>query len=122
MFLVKVNLFPSLCITCHLQIKKRQIGELTAHLYTLEHIAPQKLGHEYIGMVGNILPLCAEINGDIADKDPKEKLSYYSKSELILVKEFVDEVNSDDFDLDNWNEEQIKTRTESIAKLAYELD
>ncbi|EOX4961347.1 HNH endonuclease family protein [Vibrio alginolyticus] len=72
-------------------------------------------------MVGNILPLCAEINGDIADKDPKEKLSYYSKSELILVKEFVDEVNSDDFDLDNWNEEQIKTRTESIAKLAYEL-
>lgn len=104
-----------------IECEKRQTGELTAHLYTLEHISPQKLGHEYIGMVGNLLPLCAELNGDIADKDPKEKLDYYSKSELILVKEFVDEVHKGDFDLDNWNEEQTKRRTESIAKLAYEL-
>ncbi|TOM54517.1 hypothetical protein CGH74_24465, partial [Vibrio parahaemolyticus] len=43
-----------------IECEKRDTGELTAHLYTLEHISPQKTNYEYVGMVGNLLPLCSE--------------------------------------------------------------
>ena len=104
-----------------IECKKRETGELTAHLYTLEHISPQKTSYDYVGMVGNLLPLCSEINGDIADKEPSDKLEHYKKSELCLVKDFVNEIGSGDYTLDDWNEEQVTRRTESLAKLAYEL-
>ena len=104
-----------------IECKKRNTGELTAHLYTLEHISPQKGKADYVGLVGNLLPLCSEINGDIADREPSEKLDYYKKSELTLVKEFVSEVISGEYNLDTWDAEQVQARTEAIAKLAYQL-
>ncbi|WP_105264762.1 DUF262 domain-containing protein [Pseudoalteromonas sp. T1lg76] len=104
-----------------IECKKRKTGELTAHLYTLEHVSPQKDNRDYVGLVGNLLPLCSEINGDIDDKAPKEKLDFYRKSELLLVKEFVSLVESGEYNLNDWDDKQVFKRTESIADLAYKL-
>ncbi|MBO2650489.1 DUF262 domain-containing protein [Shewanella algae] len=104
-----------------IECEKRNTGELTAHLYTLEHICPQKNENDYVGFVGNLLPLCSDINGDIADKVPSEKLDYYKRSELTLVKDFVISVEAGEYELADWNKEQVVKRTEAIAKLAYDL-
>ncbi|MET2845349.1 DUF262 domain-containing HNH endonuclease family protein [Vibrio owensii] len=104
-----------------IECAKRATGELTAHLYTLEHISPQKDSQRYVGSVGNLLPLGSDINEEIADKAPSDKLEYYKKSELTLVKEFVQAIERNEYDLDDWDEKQVNARTESIAHLAYDL-
>lgn len=104
-----------------IECEKRQTGELTAYLYTLEHICPQKNANDYVGLIGNLLPLCSEINSEIDDKEPNEKIDYYTKSQLEVVNEFVSSVQKGEYDLKNWDAEQVLKRTESLGKQAYDL-
>lgn len=104
-----------------IECEKRRTGELTAYLYTLEHICPQKNANDYVGFVGNLLPLCSELNSEIDDKAPNEKIDYYIKSQLEVVNEFVSSVQNGEYDLKNWDAEQVLRRTKSIGKQAYDL-
>lgn len=94
--------------------------ELKTNLFTLEHILPQKDNGEHAGLVGNLLPLAEKINNEIDDRNPIEKIDFYKKSELSLVRAFIKDVESKEYDLSKWGESQIKKRTKAIALMAYD--
>lgn len=89
--------------------------ELMMNDISLEHILPQSTNLPCVYIIGNILPLDNKINNAIGNIDFKDKVEHFGRSELKIVKEFVEEYK----DID-WNEECINNRTKELAKLAYD--
>lgn len=96
----------------------RATNELEPDQITLEHIASQSKGNLVlsVGSIGNLLPLGQAIN-QLADTDNFHlKIEHYKKSELALVKEFVEKYKAKQ----EWIEEDVVQRINDIALLAYE--
>ena len=89
-------------------------NELKINNLTIEHIVPKSSNEALVGMLGNLLPLGPEINGDAGAKSIKDKIPFYKKSQFKIVKEFLSEYG------DSFSSDQIKKRTEKLAKILYD--
>ena len=82
---------------------------------TLEHIMSQSTRkNQYVGMIGNLLPLAAELNQKAGNKDLKQKLIIYSKSQYSLTRSFANSGPS------KWGKKEIENRTKELADYCYE--
>jgi len=92
-------------------------SELKLHEFSLEHILDQSSKSDFMGMVGNLLPLAAQINNEIPQScDFTKKISHYKESSLKTVAKFITEI--DEHNTTQWSETEIQDRTTSIG---YEL-
>jgi hypothetical protein len=96
----------------------RKTKELALGEISLEHIAPQSLKplKEEFGRVGNLLPLCVELNGKAGSKSFIEKLAIYKDSDLKTVAEFAKLYRKQT----KWDASLISRRTSAIAEVCYE--
>ncbi|MBD2345078.1 DUF262 domain-containing protein [Anabaena subtropica] len=101
-------------IFSHLESVKQTTNEFKPDSITLEHILSQSSGTEdYIGMIGNLLPLGAKLNGEAGTKKLVDKIETYNKSNFILTQEFATS------NPETWGEEEIKARTSDLAEYCY---
>lgn len=89
--------------------------ELVPNSFTIEHILPESVATEYVGMIGNLLPLGAQLNNDLSDNNFKSKMLRYPESQYTTVKKFVEENG----DKEEWGEKEIVERTKCIANIMY---
>lgn len=82
---------------------------------TLEHITPQSSNLPYIGMIGNLIPLGSDINVKADTLPFPKKIELYKNSNFLYTKNFY-ATNSNKA---SWSEEEIKTKTDELALLAY---
>jgi uncharacterized protein with ParB-like and HNH nuclease domain len=102
-------------IFSYLEFTKQTTNEFTPDSITLEHILSQSYGTEdYVGSIGNLLPLGSELNEEAGNKKLAEKMSIYKKSEFRLTREFA--TNS----FEKWGEEEIKNRSIYLAEYCYD--
>lgn len=86
---------------------------------TIEHIAPQSFindaewTHEIVGQLGNLILVTAEINGKLRDKN------FNSKKQLLKAAGYTLPVEIND--ANEWGPVEIKTRSISLAKKAFNL-
>jgi hypothetical protein len=66
--------------------------------------------------VGNLLPLCVELNGKAGSKSFIEKLAIYKDSDLKTVAEFAKLYRKQT----KWDASLISRRTSAIAEVCYE--
>ncbi len=84
---------------------------------TVEHLAPQSLigqpgcDDATIGQIGNLLFVSEELNGKLKNKSFAEKKKILVEARYKLPKDIEASMA--------WGPEQIKSRTDSIAELAY---
>lgn len=90
-------------------------NELVPNSFTIEHILPESVATEYVGMIGNLLPLGEQLNNDLSNKNFKSKMTRYSESQYTTVKKFVEENK----DKEEWGEKEIVERTKYIAEIMY---
>jgi len=90
----------------------RETKELSVAEFSLEHIQDQSTGDDWVGCMGNLLPLDEKINNGIKPgvsfSRKKEK---YAKSELKIVKLFVEKNSQGHWgksEAENWKSETIK--------------
>lgn len=98
---------------------KRSTNELTTNIITLEHIIPQSnsSARDYVGFIGNLLPLDGAIN-NIADTAPfTEKLTLFAGSELKIVEDFVAQNST----FSNWTEARVNQASRTYSDLAYDI-
>jgi len=83
---------------------------------TLEHILSQSTGNEeFIGQMGNLLPLGQKLNNNEAgNDDPISKLEVYKRSSFKMTQDFG---NSN---ITSWGEIEITSRTDNLAEQCYE--
>lgn len=90
-------------------------NELVPNSFTIEHILPESVETEYVGMIGNLLPLGEQLNNELSNKKFELKMERYPESQYATVKRFVDE-NKDKVE---WGEKEIVERTKCIAEVMY---
>lgn len=90
--------------------------ELKPNSFTIEHILPESTGKECVGMIGNLLPLGEQLNGDLQNKCFREKHKKYHESSYATVKQFIKEHTEDEL----WEQNSIEKRTIQIAKILYD--
>lgn len=90
-------------------------NELVPNSFTIEHILPESVATEYVGMIGNLLPLGEQLNNDLSNKNFKLKMTRYPESQYTTVKRFVEENK----DREEWGEKEIVERTKCIAEIMY---
>lgn len=83
--------------------------------FSIEHILPESTQSEFVGMVGNLLPLGVDLNSKLDDKPVVDKMAGYSISQYKTTKKFVSEYA----DLGQWDEQDIMQRTKQLAKIMY---
>ena len=91
-------------------------NELKPNSFTIEHILPESTGNQFVGRVGNLIPLGEKLNNELQDKDFKIKIAKYNNSQYETVKQFVREYHNEE----RWTEELIEERTAKIAQIMYE--
>ncbi|MFS7361605.1 DUF262 domain-containing protein [Rahnella inusitata] len=88
--------------------------ELKYHMVSIEHIGSQSnFSPTYVGKLGNLLPLCFDINRDCENLPLAGKLPEYTRSRLELVKQFC----SDNASKPTWNVGDAQQRQEDIANI-----
>lgn len=90
-------------------------SELSIRDFTIEHIANDD-GTESHCTIGNLLMLAEPINGNASNKKFIEKVLYYSQSQFVSTKNYVERYGH----LLDWTEHDIQKRGRFMAKLAYE--
>lgn len=90
-------------------------NELVPNSFTIEHILPESVATEYVGMIGNLLPLGEQLNNDLSNKNFKSKMTRYPESQYTTVKKFVEENK----DKEEWGEKEIVERTKCISEIMY---
>jgi len=99
----------------HLETVKQTTQEFKPDSITLEHILPQaSRSGEFVGSIGNLLPLGSELNEQAGNKELSEKISIYAQSNYSLTQEFIQNVP------ENWGEEEIKARTLHLSEMCYD--
>lgn len=68
----------------------RETNELSVNNISLEHVDPQSNNNEDFGFMGNLIPLDKTINEDCDNKSFKEKIELYRKSDLRVIKLFIE--------------------------------
>jgi len=73
-----------------IELSLQATRELNVSSFSLEHIRDQELAASWGNSIGNLLPLCEDINNKIKKGSTfKQKKSQYSKSNLNIVKYFL---------------------------------
>lgn len=94
---------------------KQTTNELKPDSITLEHILPQSSSTEdFVGAIGNLLPLGPKLNEKAGNKSFLEKIDTYKQSNFVMTKEFTQNVPK------KWGEEEIKARTNFLAEYCYD--
>ncbi|MEB7891969.1 DUF1524 domain-containing protein [Hafnia alvei] len=110
--------------------KKRNNTELISYVYhrleainrgseevmlkdtNLEHIGPQhSFDPEYVGMIGNLIPLSVNINDRCGKLPVDKKIPLYSESDLACVRDFISFYRAHN----NWTKELVMERSQSLA-------
>lgn len=99
----------------NIENKSRSTSELIINDVTIEHIMSQSNNIECMGKIGNLVPLDGDINSKMGNIDFNKKIERLKKSELNIVKDFIDKYGN----LENWDEKYINRRTKEIANEAY---
>ena len=90
--------------------------ELIPNSFTIEHILPESVATDYVGMIGNLLPLGENINKTLSNKGFGAKMQHYPESQYATVQKFVEENKDNTI----WGEAEIKKRTEQLGKILYD--
>ena len=99
----------------HLETVKQTTSEFKPDDITLEHILPQSSSsNDFIGTIGNLLPLGEELNVAASNKNFRSKLEIYTKSNYSLTQEFVQNAPK------KWGKEEINSRTNVLAEDCYD--
>lgn len=99
----------------YLELKQQRTKEWQPYDMTLEHILSQSVGNEeFIGQIGNLLPLSSELNNKAGNKNLILKLEIYKESNFRMTQDFG---NSN---ITSWDQIEITSRTESLAAKCYE--
>ncbi len=102
-----------------IECAKQTTDEFKPDSLTLEHILSQSSitdeTEDFVGAIGNLLPLASDLNKKAADKKFTEKLEIYEKSNFILTKEFTKNPP------EKWEKEEIQARTSDLAEFCYTL-
>ncbi|MDI7390721.1 DUF262 domain-containing protein [Cronobacter dublinensis] len=78
----------------------------------LEHIGPQhSFDPDYVGMIGNLIPLSVEINDRCGKMPVEKKIALYAESDLACVRDFISFYRSHN----QWNKELVQERSNSLA-------
>jgi len=102
-------------IFSYIEAHKQTTNEFKPDSITLEHILSQSSSTEnYVGEVGNLLPLGSELNEKADNKDFHEKIKIYQKSNFTITKEFTKNAP------EKWGEEEIRDRTSLLAEYCYD--
>lgn len=110
--------------------KKRNNTELISYVYhrleainrgseevmlkdtNLEHIGPQhSFDPEYVGMIGNLIPLSVNINDRCGKLPVDKKIPLYGESDLACVRDFISFYRAHN----NWTKELVMERSQSLA-------
>lgn len=92
-------------------------NEFIVYNMTLEHILSQSSSNnEYIGYIGNLLPLSSALNEEAKNSELTEKIGIYKQSQYHLTKTFAD----CNIDKESWTEEDIHDLTAKLSKYSYE--
>lgn len=94
----------------------RDTNEFEPSDLSLEHILSQSSGAEFVGSVGNLLPIGQSLNGDADTASFSDKKEIYANSEYQTVQNFLNEYSTND----SWGEDEISQRTLALSTLAYE--
>lgn len=89
-------------------------NELSVENFSIEHIANDD-GTESHCRIGNLLPLSTPINNHAGNNSLQQKISYYKKSNFIMVKNFISRYGQHEKLSDN----DIDERSSQMAKIAY---
>ena len=89
--------------------------ELRLREPTIEHIYSESENEDYIGMIGNLLPLGGALNSEIGNASFNEKHQNYRRSSYLTTKKFVEKYS----ETTDWNKNEIESRTKEIASLFY---
>ncbi|MDJ0775392.1 MAG: DUF262 domain-containing HNH endonuclease family protein [Mastigocoleus sp. MO_167.B18] len=99
----------------HIEVVKQITNEFKPDSITLEHILSQSsAAKDFVGAIGNLLPLGAELNEEAGNKNFLEKIEIYRKSNFLLTQEFTQNVR------EKWGEKEIKARTNNLAEDCYD--
>lgn len=102
-------------IFSYIESVKQTTKEFTPDSITLEHIMSQSSGMgDYVGSVGNLLPLGSDLNEEAGNKKPIEKMDTYRKSRFMLTQEFAIA------NYIKWDKEEIEARTIFLAEYCYD--
>jgi len=102
-------------IFSYIEFFKQPTREFQPDSITLEHILSQSEGNrDYIGNIGNLLPLGQELNEEAGNKKPIDKMEIYKKSQFSITQEFARTEFKD------WGEEEIQARTSELAEYCYD--
>lgn len=88
--------------------------EGTPKIASIEHIAPDDEFINENSYIGNLLPLSTRMNGNVGDKPLKEKVIAYRKSNLFMVKKFIDNYGTKE----EWNRDDILERGKRLSEIA----
>ncbi|NEO57014.1 MAG: DUF262 domain-containing protein [Okeania sp. SIO3B5] len=102
-------------IFSYIESTKQTTNEFKPDSMTLEHILPQSSNAEFVGFIGNLLPLGGELNEKAANKEFLKKIDIYKESNFALTQEFAQSVPQ------KWGKEEIKKRTNYLAEYCYDL-
>ncbi len=95
----------------------QKTSELKIGNFSLEHIEDQSSEHEWVGEIGNLIPLAEKINNELkASHSFKLKKDKYKKSKLEIVKTFVETNPQDTWSktrADKWKNEIITLLTDA---------
>lgn len=99
----------------YIETYKQTTSEFKPDSITLEHILSQsEENKDYIGSIGNLLPLGSELNEEAANNKLSEKMEIYKKSQFSMTREFAKKSNK------VWGEQEIRARTVELAEYCYE--
>lgn len=92
--------------------------ETDVSMLTIEHILPQSKGEESndetdVGAIGNLILISETDNGKVADKNFKDKLSYFSSKHHIYIDDGLKAQKT-------WNDEDVGARGVALARIGYE--
>ena len=99
----------------YLEVIKQTTNEFKPDRITLEHILPQaSSSDDFVGAIGNLLPLGPELNEKAGNKNFLEKIEIYKQSNYLLTQEFTQKLPKD------WGKKEILSRTKSLAEDCYD--
>ena len=82
---------------------------------TIEHISPESTRTEYVGLLGNLLPLGEKLNNEVSNKPFPDKKEKYKESNFKSVRNFIKNNEAKG----NWTKDDIEDRTKELAYLFY---
>lgn len=101
-------------IFSYIESSEQTTDEFQPDKLTLEHILSQSSStEEFVGSIGNLLPLGPLLNEEAGNKSFVDKIEIYRRSSFVLTQKFAIDPP------EKWEEEEIRTRTNELAELLY---